>query len=164
MTTASTAVSWGTNAPVATFGKPDPFEVQLSGGSLTTGYGLDLPKGPGGFTPPLSLAYNSAGVNDQHNAQGAAPWVGEGWNMSLGAISWAEHNVLSGTGGAQWEDSWQLSDAFGTSAEIVPPNTNVATYYDDTPNTITSGRLAHRARNPHQDLLLRWAQLHSIHA
>jgi RHS repeat-associated protein len=137
MTTASTAVSWGTNAPVATFGKPDPFEVQLSGGSLTTGYGLDLPKGPGGFTPPLSLAYNSAGVNDQHNAQGAAPWVGEGWNMSLGAISWAEHNVLSGTGGAQWEDSWQLSDAFGTSAEIVPPNTNVATYYDDTPNTIT---------------------------
>ena len=134
----SGSVSWGTDSPVATFGKPDPFEVQLSGGSLTSGYPLDLPKGPGGFTPPVSLVYNSAGVSDQHNAQGAAGWVGEGWNVSLGAISWAEHNVLSGDGSSQWEDNWQLNDAFGTSAEIVPPNVGVATYYDDSPNYQTA--------------------------
>jgi RHS repeat-associated protein len=135
LSTPSSSISWGTDSPVATFGKPDPFEVQLSGGSLTTGYPLDVPAGPGGFTPPVSLVYNSAGVSDQHNAQGAAGWVGEGWNMSLGAISWAEHNVLSGDGSSQWEDNWQLNDAFGTSAEIIPPNLNVATYYDDSPNS-----------------------------
>ena len=89
----SGAYSWGTFSSVATFGKPDPTEVQLSSGALTTSYPIDVPKGPGGFTPPLALAYSSAGVSDQHNAQGAATWVGEGWNMSLGAISWAEHNV-----------------------------------------------------------------------
>jgi hypothetical protein len=135
LATLSSTISWGTDLPVATFGKPDSFEVQLSGGSLTTGYPLDVPAGPGGFTPPVSLVYNSAGVSDQHNAQGAAGWVGEGWNMSLGAISWAEHNVLSGDGSSQWEDNWQLNDAFGTSAEIIPPNLNVATYYDDSPNS-----------------------------
>ena len=134
----SGSVSWRTDSPVATFGKPDPFEVQLSGGSLTSGYPLDLPKGPGGFTPPVSLVYNSAGVSDQHNTQGAAGWAGEGWNVSLGAISWAEHNVLSGDGSSQWEDNWQLNDAFGTSAEIIPPNINVATYYDDSPNYQTA--------------------------
>jgi hypothetical protein len=80
---------------VATFGKPDPFDVGLSSGALTARYPLELPAGPGGLTPPLSLAYNSAGLNEQHNPQGAAPWVGEGWNLSLGSISWAEHNVFT---------------------------------------------------------------------
>jgi hypothetical protein len=137
----STAVSFGTDAPVATFGKPDPFETDLSGGGLSAGVKLDLPAGPGGLTPPLQLAYSSAAVNDQHNPQGAAPWVGEGWNLSLGAISWAEHNVQGVCqicNAPQWEDSWQLSDPFGTAADLVPPDINVKTYFDDTPNAITA--------------------------
>ena len=42
-------------------------------------------------------------------------------------------NCIS-TCGATWEDSWQLSDPFGTRAELIPPNINVSTYYDDTPD------------------------------
>ncbi len=96
LATPSTSSSFGTNSSVATFGKPQPFEAGLSGASLTAGYPIDLPAGPKGFKPALTLSYNSAGVNDQHNAQGAAGWVGEGWNLSLGAISWAEHYVADG--------------------------------------------------------------------
>jgi RHS repeat-associated protein len=132
----NTSVSWGTDSPVAVFGKPDPFEPTLSGGGITATYPIDVPAGPGGLTPPLYLGYSSASLNDQHSPQGAAPWVSEGWNLSMGSISWAEHNV-AGSGTASWADSWQLSDAFGTSAELIPPNVTTSTYYDDTPNGIT---------------------------
>jgi len=61
--------------------------------------------------------------------------------MGLGAISWAEHQVdMTGCQQCtqvQWEDSWQLSDGYGTAAELVPPNVNVSTYTDDTGNGIT---------------------------
>jgi RHS repeat-associated protein len=132
----TTSVTWGTDSPVATFGKPDPFEADLSGGSLTTAYNIDVPAGPKGFKPPLSLVYNSAGISDQHNPQGAAPWVGEGWNMTVGSISWAEHNVNVG-GTAMWQDSWELSDAFGTSATLVPPTTDTTIYREDSARPIT---------------------------
>jgi RHS repeat-associated protein len=137
--TPSTDVSWNTTSPIATFGKPDPFNVDLSAGSLTMGFPIDLPPGPGGFTPPVTLSYSSAGVSEQHNVQGAAPWAGEGWNVSMGSISWAEQNVTAGCSGcsANWEDRWQLNDPFGTAAELIPPNINVSTYYDDTGNPIT---------------------------
>jgi RHS repeat-associated protein len=138
---ATTSVSWGTNSPVATFGKPDPFEVNLSGGSLSSAYNIDVPPGPAGFKPPLSLAYNSAGVSDQHNPSGPAPWVGEGWNMTLGMISWSEHNVASGA----WVNSWELSDAYGTGAELVPPTTTTSIYRDDTGNVISTPVLWHTA-------------------
>ncbi|TMC01608.1 MAG: hypothetical protein E6J41_32670 [Chloroflexi bacterium] len=142
----STAMSFDTDAPVATFGRPDPFETDLSAGALSSGIELDLPAGPGGLTPPLQLAYSSSSVNDQHNAQAAAPWVGSGWNLGLGSVSWAEHNTQSvcldatcqqNPPPAQWEDSWQLSDPFGTAADLVPPNINVATFNEDSTHPIT---------------------------
>lgn len=135
--TASTSASFGTNAPVAVFGKPQPFEVDLGGASLTAAYPIDVPAGPKGFKPPLNLTYNSAGVTDQHNAQGAAPWVGEGWNMSLGAISWSEHYVDETGGTAHWQDSWELSDPFGAAATLIPPATNTAIWFEDA-NAMTS--------------------------
>ena len=33
---------------------------------------IDVPAGPGGLTPPVTLAYSSADVSEQHNVQGAA--------------------------------------------------------------------------------------------
>jgi hypothetical protein len=44
----STSMSFDTDAPVAAFGRPDPFEADLSAGALTAGTKLDLPAGPGG--------------------------------------------------------------------------------------------------------------------
>jgi RHS repeat-associated protein len=135
------SVSWNTDSPVASFGKPDIFNADLSAGALSAGYPIDVPAGPGGFTPPVTLSYSSAGVSENHSPQGAASWVGEGWNMTSGSISWAEHNVAAGCTSPcspNWQDSWQLSDPFGTSAELIPPNLNVSTYYDDTGNGITA--------------------------
>ncbi len=133
--------SFDTDAAVATFGKPDPFNVDLNAGSLTSGIPIDVPSGPDGLTPPVTLSYSSAGVSEQHNPQGAAGWAGEGWTLDMGAISWAEHNsnasCTSGCGNG-WEDTWELSDPFGTSVELIPPNIQVATYYDDTGNSITA--------------------------
>src|SRR5215470_5167145 len=140
----STTVSFDTVAPVATFGGPDVAEVDPSAGSLTLRYPLDLPAGPGGFTPPLGLAYDTAAVSDQHNVAGAAPWVGEGWNLSLGHISWAERNIQEGCSTdtacppSQWGDTWQLVDSFGTKAELVPPNLHTSTYYEDSNGTAIS--------------------------
>jgi hypothetical protein len=80
----------------------------------------------------VALSYNSAGVNEQHNPAAAASWVGEGWNLSMGSINWSEHNVLAGCTitncGTGWENSWQLSDPYGTGSELIPPNINVSTF------------------------------------
>src|SRR5215471_285049 len=129
----SSTLQFNTDGAIAAFGRPDPFETNLSGGALTAGYPIDLPAGPGGLTPPLQLSYNSAGVSDQHNPQGAAPWVGEGWSMGMGAISWSEHQVRSSCGSCPplWEDSWQLSDAYGTGADLVPPGLDTTTFWHD---------------------------------
>jgi RHS repeat-associated protein len=133
----TTSVSWGTNSAVGTFGKPDPTQIDLGGGALTTAYNIDVPAGPKGFKPPLSLVYNSAGLNEQHNPQGAAPWVGEGWNMTMGSISWSQSNENSKGSTKVWRDTWQLSDPYGTSAELIPPTTTTATYMEDSANPIT---------------------------
>ncbi len=131
---------WGftfnTYAPVAKFGSPDPLNVDLTSGSLTEGVQLDVPPGPAGAMPNITLAYNSGAVSEQHSPQGAAGWVGEGWSLSLGQISWAEHDVtINCTGCSQtWQNSWELTDPFGTSTELIPPVVTTSTYYDDTPN------------------------------
>ncbi len=133
-------VSWDTDAAVATFGKPDPSTVDLNGGNLNTSYPIDVPAGPGGLKPPLALSYSSAAVAEAHGVQSAAPWAGEGWNLALGSISWAQFNVQdlpSNNRAPQWEQRWQLSDPFGTAAELIPPNVFASTFFNDSPNPIT---------------------------
>jgi RHS repeat-associated protein len=136
---AATSVSFNTTVPVATFGTPDLYETNPSAGALIRREPLQLPAGPGGLTPPLALAYDSASVSDQHNVQGATSWVGEGWHLSLGAISWAERDVTIGCCPApQWNNVWQMVDGFGNKAELIPPNLNTSTYYDDLNGTAIS--------------------------
>ena len=114
--------------------------MQLNSGSLTEGIPLDVPPGPAQAMPDLTLAYNSGTVSEQHSPQGAAGWVGEGRSMGLGEISWAEHNVTVNnvSPGCQtpcpsstWQNSWELTDPFGTSTALIPPTTDTATYADD---------------------------------
>jgi RHS repeat-associated protein len=138
----STTVSFDTVAPVSSTGAPDRFEADPSAGALALQYPLQLPGGPGGLTPPLSLDYDSASVSDQHDVAAAAPWVGEGWNLSLGRISWSERDITEGCTttcpGFQWGDTWTLVDGFGTRAELVPPNLTTSTYYEDFNGTAIS--------------------------
>ena len=86
----ASTVSFNTQAPQALWGTPTDFQVDLnSGGLMMYRYPLDLPPGPGGLDPNLTLAYNSGAVDESHNLQAAAPWVGEGWNLDLGSISFS---------------------------------------------------------------------------
>jgi hypothetical protein len=138
LATSSASLSWNTDSPVAVFGTPDPFTVGLSSGSLSFSEPLALPAGPNGQVPPVTLSYSSASVSGQHNGQGAAGWVGEGWSLSGGAISWAEHNVTAANGYATWQNSWQLSDPYGTGVELIPPNLTTSISLDDTGNSLSS--------------------------
>jgi hypothetical protein len=144
--TSTATADFDTFSSVGTFGSPDPFTADLSGGGVTSDIPIEVPPGPGGLTPPIHLGYSSATVSGQHNVQGAAGWVGEGWSLSLGAVTWAEHDVTAdclSTCGANWENSWQISDPFGMGANLIPPNNTVSTYYDDTTNTYFDGTNYH---------------------
>lgn len=137
--TPSTSLSWNSDAPIASFGKPNPFSTDLSSGSLTSSEPITIPSGPGGLTPPVNLTYSSEAVNEQHSYSSAASWVGEGWNLSLGEISWNQHNVVAGctpqpSCGSNWQNQWSLNDPYGTSSELIPPNFTASTYYDATAN------------------------------
>jgi RHS repeat-associated protein len=129
----STTLTFNTHSPVAAFGSPDPFTTSLSSGALVGSLPINLPPAPGGTLPPVQLSYSSAEVSERHNVQASASWVGEGWSLGLGAVTWSEHNVIPPSGSPLWESSWQLSDPFGTGSEIIPDNFNMSTYYDDTP-------------------------------
>jgi RHS repeat-associated protein len=142
--TPSGSMTFNTTGPIAYFGKPDIFNADLSAGALSAGVPIDVPAGPGGLTPPVSLAYSSAGVSENHSVQAAASWVGEGWSLGMGSINWSERDgtagcVAAGTCQAVWEDQWQLSDPYGTGSELIPPNLGVSTFYDDTTNTYYNG-------------------------
>ncbi len=87
---------------------PSPFDQQptiqnfqnnLNAGALTYQYPVSLPPGPGGFVPPLALSYSSAMVNQSYSLTADAPWVGEGWSLDLGSITWSEENEASGCHG-----------------------------------------------------------------
>ncbi|MBN1189186.1 MAG: hypothetical protein JXA46_05480 [Dehalococcoidales bacterium] len=62
-------------------------QVSLYSGSATYKYTINLPQGPGGFTPLLELNYNSSSVDETKNRRAVASWVGTGWSMSLGSIT-----------------------------------------------------------------------------
>ncbi len=123
----STSMGWNSDAPIAGFGKPDPFSTNLSAGALTSSQTITVPAGPGGLTPPVNLTYSSESVNGQHSYAAAAGWVGEGWNLSLGSVTWNQHNVVAGCSpqpgcGTNWQNAWYLNDPYGTSSELIPPN------------------------------------------
>jgi RHS repeat-associated protein len=143
----SSVGTWMTDSPEAQWIKPSDTSVDLSAGSLTYSYPLEVPPGPGGLTPPLQLGYTSGAVDENHNPQAPAGWVGEGWDLSLGSISWSEENVYSSCtlatcsttncpnlNCAVFQNVWNFSDLFGNTGDLLPQDTNVSTWYDDTSN------------------------------
>ena len=120
-------ITFSTEAPTASWGKAKDVDVGLSSGSLDYRYPLSIPPGPGGLTPPLNLSYSSGSVNESHNVQGAASWVGQGWSLDLGSINWSQQNVTSGVGTVTLENSWSINDPNGLSGQLIPPDTTAQT-------------------------------------
>lgn len=119
-------VTFGTQAPQALWGTPTQPQVDLNSGQVTYTYPLDLPPGPGGLTPTLNLAYSSGSVDESHNLQAGAPWVGTGWNLSMGSITWSQENVTPG-GTNHLENIWQFNDPNGISGQLIPPSLSTST-------------------------------------
>jgi len=63
-------------------------QVDLHSGSAVFSYPFELPPGPGGFQPVLSLSYNSGSVNEMKNKRDVGSWVGIGWSLNPGRISY----------------------------------------------------------------------------
>lgn len=69
-------------------GKVNAAQVNLHSGAAMYSYPIELPPGPGGFQPSLNLSYNSSSVDEMKNKRDVGSWVGIGWDMSIGSITY----------------------------------------------------------------------------
>jgi hypothetical protein len=122
----ASSVAFGTQAPQATWGNPTDFQVGLNSGGLTYNYPLSVPPGPGGLQPALSLNYSSGAVNENHGWQSVSGWVGQGWSLDLGSITWAQENVTP-NGSPTPESVWHINDPSGLGGQLIPPDVNDTT-------------------------------------
>jgi hypothetical protein len=141
--------TYNTSAPQANWPTVQDFQVDLNAGALQYSYPISLPPAPGGFVPDLNLSYSSASVNEDHGLQTSAPWVGEGWALDPGSVTWSQVDENSGCqqgappppynpncGAHNWQNVWNIS-ANGISGALIPPNITVATGPYSGTNSIT---------------------------
>jgi len=69
-------------------GRVMAFQTDLHSGAAVYSYPIEVPPGAGGFRPSVQLVYNSASVDEMKNKRDVGSWVGIGWSLSLGSISW----------------------------------------------------------------------------
>lgn len=67
-------------------------QVNLNSGTAAFSYPIELPPGPGGFQPRLSLKYNSGIVDEMKDKRSSGSWVGIGWSLNPGRISYNPNN------------------------------------------------------------------------
>ncbi|HZU69775.1 MAG TPA: hypothetical protein VFA09_21060 [Ktedonobacteraceae bacterium] len=71
--------------------------MQGNSGQFVYSYPLTVAPGPLGTVPQLLLTYSSAATNGRHNRASPADDFGEGWSLSLGAITADEYRNNGGT-------------------------------------------------------------------
>jgi streptogramin lyase len=69
-------------------------QVDLHSGAATFSYPFELPPGPGGFQPKLEMTYNSGSVDEMKNKQAVGSWVGIGWTLNFGRITYDLDSTL----------------------------------------------------------------------
>jgi len=90
----------------------DSFQVSSFTGAANYSLPIEVPPGPGGFQPSLSLNYNSQ-VVDQSTLNTQASWVGMGWSLDSGSMELDGHGTNSGA-----DDTYLLSVG-GVSTRVV---------------------------------------------
>jgi RHS repeat-associated protein len=68
------------------------FQVSSFTGAATYSLPIELPPGPGGLQPSLTLSYNSQ-VVDSASSRSQASWVGMGWSLETGYIQRNMHGT-----------------------------------------------------------------------
>jgi RHS repeat-associated protein len=108
------------------------FQVAPFTGAATYSMQLEVPPGPGGLQPSLTLSYNSQVVDGADNRTQAS-WVGMGWSLDTGYIQRNMHGTLEHS-----EDDTFTLVAAGVSSLLLPvpdadgdPNTDDYKTADD---------------------------------
>lgn len=101
------------------------FQVAPFTGAATYSMPIELPSGPGGLQPTLSLTYNSQAV-DAAGSRTQSSWVGMGWSLETGSI----RRNMNGTIEYEDDDTYTLQ-VNGVASLLIPvPDA------DGDPNTI----------------------------
>ncbi len=107
---------------------PQVASVQGNSGQLSYALPVQVAPGVDGFDPHLQLSYSSEATNEQHSYTSPAGAVGEGWSLSLGAISAVPYPSSSAAGANTW---YFLSGVDGISDRLVQDTTITSgTFYD----------------------------------
>lgn len=80
------------------------FQVSLLTGAASYSIPIEVPAGPGGLKPALSLSYSSASNDGSGGLRGKlqASWVGRGWSFDpAGSVS---YNESAGSSSTQWDN------------------------------------------------------------
>lgn len=67
------------------------FEVDLQTGTASASYPINLPAGPGGFGPKVSLSYSSGNADRVDAGQQGSSSVGWGWSLSTSYVAATQH-------------------------------------------------------------------------
>ena len=89
------------------------FQSDRFTGAASVSYPIEVPPGPGGLTPSISLSYSSSGV-DGADSETQASWVGMGWDLDLGHIT----RDMRGKPEQPWKHVFNLS-LNGVGSELV---------------------------------------------
>lgn len=147
------------------------FQVSQFTGAAQYSYAFDLPQGPGGWQPQLTLNYNSQTVDGATN-QTQASWVGMGWSLDTGyveremkgtphvgddyftlVLNGASHRLVLGTDG-KWHttDESFLRIDYSANVNTYGGQTGFWTVWDKTGNNYIFGDTGnHRATFPVDD-------------
>ncbi|MEV6878392.1 RHS repeat-associated core domain-containing protein [Amycolatopsis sp. NPDC051128] len=99
--------------------------VGLQSGTFTWQYPFKMPEVPGGLAPSLGLSYSSGTIDGRVvSTNNQASWVGDGWSLGAGAISWqfkpcADDGVEPKTGDLCWAGNYATMSFGSHSSELI---------------------------------------------
>jgi virulence plasmid B protein len=100
----------------------DDFQVSNFTGAATFSLPIEVPAGPGGLQPSLTLSYNSQ-VVDQATFETQASWVGMGWSLETGSIELDTADTIGSL------DDTYFINVGGISARLMPDPNNAGIYH-----------------------------------
>ena len=112
-----TEVGYETSQLVAGPGRVDAVNLDLHGGSAQYAIPIEVPPGPGGLVPDLTLRYSSAAVDEMKSKHSHGSWVGIGWSLDLPCVTYDRGIYTLLLNGATYELAQDTSGAWHTKDE-----------------------------------------------
>jgi RHS repeat-associated protein len=131
---------------------------QVSGftGAASYSFPIEVPAGPGGIKPSLSLSYSSAATDGSGGQRRdmQSSWVGKGWSLDTGAVVLNKIQITS----AQTVDHYAMSFN-GRSYDLIRAEAHAQYYTDNNPNTPNPDDITHWVWRPTDESFIRvWVE------